>query len=66
MPLFRSETGSLRRPDAGEAAAIILAFELHADELLMDDREGVLAARRKGFRVAGTPLSAGNRGSVPQ
>jgi predicted nucleic acid-binding protein len=45
---------SLKRLDAGEEAAIILAIELRADLLLMDDREGVLAARRKGFRVAGT------------
>jgi predicted nucleic acid-binding protein len=45
---------SLRRLDAGEGAAIILAVEIHADLLLMDDREGVIAARRKGFRVAGT------------
>jgi predicted nucleic acid-binding protein len=48
------EDASLRRLDAGEAAAIILAVELHADLLLMDDREGATAARRKGFRVAGT------------
>jgi predicted nucleic acid-binding protein len=45
---------SLKRLDAGEEAAIILAIELHADLLLMDDREGVIAARRRGFRVAGT------------
>jgi predicted nucleic acid-binding protein len=31
-----------------EAAAIMLAVELGADLLLMDDREGVIAARRKG------------------
>jgi predicted nucleic acid-binding protein len=54
----RSSTGSLRdeslsRLDAGEAAAIVLAVELHADLLLMDDRDGVIAARNKGFRVAG-------------
>jgi predicted nucleic acid-binding protein len=45
---------SLKRLDVGERAAITLAVELHADLLLMDDREGVFAARRKGFRVAGT------------
>ena len=45
---------SLKRLDAGEEAAIILAMELHADLLLMDDREGMIAARRRGFRVAGT------------
>lgn len=45
---------SLSRLDAGEEAAIVLAIELRADLLLMDDREGVIAARAKGFRVAGT------------
>jgi predicted nucleic acid-binding protein len=45
---------SLERLDAGEAAAIILAIELSADLLLIDDRAGVIAARHKGFRVAGT------------
>ncbi len=49
-----SEDASLGRLDAGEAAAINLAVELHVDLLLMDDREGVMAARRMGFRVAGT------------
>ena len=45
---------SLKGLDAGEAAAISLAVELAADLLLMDDREGVIAARRKGFAVTGT------------
>lgn len=40
--------------DAGEEEAIALAVELHADLLLMDDREGVIAARRKGIEVTGT------------
>ena len=40
--------------DAGEEDAITLAGELHADLILMDDRDGVLIARSKGFRVAGT------------
>jgi predicted nucleic acid-binding protein len=31
----------------------MLAVELEADLLLMDDREGVIAARRKGFAVTG-------------
>jgi predicted nucleic acid-binding protein len=45
---------SLKRLDAGEGAAIVLALEIEADLLLMDDRDGVIAARRKGFKVAGT------------
>jgi len=45
---------SLRNLDPGEEDAIALAAELHADLLLMDDRDGVLAARRKGFTVTGT------------
>lgn len=40
--------------DAGEEGAIALAIELHADLLLMDDREGVVVARRKGIEVTGT------------
>ena len=44
----------MRNLDAGEGDAIVLAVELQADLLLMDDREGVLAARRKGFAVTGT------------
>ena len=42
------QDASLEALDAGEAAAIALAIELHADLLLMDDEEGVIAARRKG------------------
>lgn len=42
-------TGSLEMLDAGEEAAIALAVELHADLLLMDDEEGVIAARAKGL-----------------
>ena len=45
---------SERNLDAGEEAAITLALELHADLLLMDDRDGVVAARRKGIEVIGT------------
>jgi predicted nucleic acid-binding protein len=45
---------SLKALDTGEAAAIALAIELRADLLLMDDREGMVAARREGLAVAGT------------
>jgi len=52
---------------AGETATITLALELHADLLLMDERRGVRAARRKGLEVTGTlgVLSqAGRRGMI--
>jgi predicted nucleic acid-binding protein len=45
---------ALDKLDAGEEDAIALAVELRADLLLMDDREGVIVARRMGFKVAGT------------
>jgi len=45
---------SLQNLDASEQDAIALAIEHDADLVLMDDREGVLAARRKGLTVAGT------------
>jgi predicted nucleic acid-binding protein len=45
---------ALEALDAGEGAAIALAIELHAELLLMDDEEGVIAARGKGLEVAGT------------
>jgi predicted nucleic acid-binding protein len=45
---------SIDKLDAGEEDAIALAVELNADLLLIDDREGVIVARSKGFKVAGT------------
>jgi len=44
----------LKEIGAGEKAAIALASTVNADLLLMDDRKGVKAARRKGLRVTGT------------
>lgn len=40
--------------DAGEQAAIALAVAVESDLVLMDDREGVAVARRKGLAVTGT------------
>jgi predicted nucleic acid-binding protein len=45
---------SLDGLDQGERAAIALAVAINADLLLMDDREGVVVARNKGFAVTGT------------
>ena len=44
----------LQRLDRGERAALALAETVRADLLLMDDREGVAAARKRGFAVTGT------------
>jgi len=45
---------SLKRLDAGEAAAIRLGTSAHTDLLLMDDRKAVSVAERMGLRVTGT------------
>jgi uncharacterized protein len=44
----------LQELDAGERDAILLAVHLRADLLLMDDREGVEAARHLGLTTTGT------------
>ena len=48
------ENAGLARLDDGERAAVILAGSLGADLILMDDRDGVSAARDLGFAVTGT------------
>jgi len=53
-PLTDSNDPLLQKLDDGERAAISLALSMAADILLMDDRKGVSAARKKGFTVAGT------------
>jgi len=45
---------SLAKLDAGERDAITLATELHADQLVVDDREGRREAERRGIPVIGT------------
>jgi uncharacterized protein len=42
------------RIDAGEAAAICLAYDRRADLILSDDREARELARESGFQVQGT------------
>jgi predicted nucleic acid-binding protein len=48
------EEEGLSHLNAGEEAAIKLAMAIGGDLLLMDDRQGVSTARRKGFGVIGT------------
>ena len=40
--------------DAGEREAIALAFELDADRILMDEKQGRTAAQAYGLKTAGT------------
>lgn len=54
--------------DAGEAEAIELAKELHADRLLMDERKGRQLAIQEGLSVIGllgVVLLARRRGMIP-
>ena len=52
--LLSHEDNAVSALDDGERAALELARRLNADLLLIDDRAGVAAARRKGFSVTGT------------
>lgn len=45
---------SLARLDAGERDAIMLAAELNAEQLIVDDREGRRIAKERGILVIGT------------
>ena len=45
---------SLARLDAGERDAIMLAAELNAEQLIVDDREGRRIAQERGIPVIGT------------
>lgn len=60
---------ALRRDlDAGEAASIVLALELSAGLVLMDELDGRHQARRQGLRtmgVVGVLLLAKRRGLIP-
>jgi uncharacterized protein len=42
-----------RRLDPGEANAIVLALELKATQLLIDERLGRVEAKRQGLRITG-------------
>lgn len=45
---------SLAKRDAGERDAIMLAIELRADQLVVDDREGRKRAEERSIAVIGT------------
>lgn len=49
-----TNTGPVAALGPGESAAIALAEELHADWLLIDERDGREEARRRGLSVVGT------------
>jgi predicted nucleic acid-binding protein len=53
-PIPQIEDPTLEGLDSGERAALRLAIKLKADLVLMDDRAGVVAAKRKGLLVTGT------------
>lgn len=48
------ESAGLSNLDPGEVEAILLAREIGADALLIDDRDGVYAAHERDLRVIGT------------
>ena len=55
--------------DAGEAEAVVLALEVNADLLLMDERRGRRAANKLGIRVVGllgVLLEAKQKQFIPQ
>lgn len=66
-PDRQPDAPSLKDLDAGERDAILLALQLKADLLLMDEREGAEEARRLGLTVTGTLgilVRAAERGTI--
>lgn len=54
LPAPETDDPVLQALDPGEGSAIALGIALKADLILIDDRKGAVAARNKGFTVAGT------------
>jgi predicted nucleic acid-binding protein len=54
QPAPFNDDADLRSLHEGERAAIALAVVLRPDLLLIDDRQGVAVARRRGFALTGT------------
>jgi predicted nucleic acid-binding protein len=70
QPLQNSAKANLyaRAVDRGEAEAIVLAEELHADHLLIDERKGRRLAQQQGLPVVGllgVVLLARRAGLIP-
>jgi predicted nucleic acid-binding protein len=67
VPQSASLTELSKEVDLGEAEAIVLALDLKADLLLVDDSDGRTAAMRHGIPIMGLPgvlIRAKERGLV--
>jgi predicted nucleic acid-binding protein len=60
-PVGHAPDAALAHLDPGEQEAILLAEELRADLLLMDDREGRQEAEPRGHRSEGLGIGGGRR-----
>ena len=54
QPVNALSDAALEKLDEGEREAIILAEQLRADAIIMDERDGVREALRRNLRVIGT------------
>jgi predicted nucleic acid-binding protein len=54
LPVTTSDDPAFQSLDEGEKSALTLGMDLGADLILIDDRKGAAAGRRKGFEITGT------------